>query len=104
VGRYHHAAVDDATRVRALKTYKRHLQKSAIDFIDFIDYVVEKFPFLVQTIRADRSHEFCPLFAYNGNVDLEKKLAVRARFYNKDQPHVAHKGKTPYEVLAGKPS
>ena len=55
MGRYHHAAVDDATRVRALKIYKRHPQKSDIDFID---YFVEKFPFRIQTIRTDRGHEF----------------------------------------------
>ena len=53
--RYQYTAIDDATRVRALKIYKRHTQKSAIDFID---YVVEKFPFRIQTIRTDRGHEF----------------------------------------------
>ena len=55
VRRYQYTAIDDATRVRALKIYKRHPQKSAIDFID---YVVEKFPFRIQTIRTDRGHEF----------------------------------------------
>ena len=37
--------IDDVTRVRALKVYKRHTQATsinAINFIDFIDYVVEK--------------------------------------------------------------
>lgn len=55
VRRYQYTAIDDATRVRVLKIYKRHPQKSAIDFID---YVVEKFPFRIQTIRTDRGHEF----------------------------------------------
>ncbi len=55
VRRYQYTAIDDATRVRALKIYKRHTQANAIDFID---YVVEKFPFRIQTIRTDRGHEF----------------------------------------------
>ncbi len=41
VRRYQYTAIDDATRVRALKIYRRHTQANAIDFID---YVVEKFP------------------------------------------------------------
>jgi len=48
-------AIDDATRVRALKIYRRHNQKNAKDFID---YVVEKFPFRIHTVRTDRGHEF----------------------------------------------
>jgi transposase len=53
--RYPYTAIDDATRVRALKIYKRHTQANAIDFIDT---VVDKFPFRIQTIRTDRGHEF----------------------------------------------
>jgi len=59
VRRYQYTAIDDATRVRALKLYKRHTQANAIDFID---YVVEKFPFRIQTIRTDRGHEFQAVF------------------------------------------
>ena len=33
VRRYQYAAIDDATRIRALKIYRRHTQKNAIDFI-----------------------------------------------------------------------
>jgi IS30 family transposase len=47
------------TRVRALKIYRRHTQANAIDFIN---YVVDKFPFRIQTIRTDRGHEFQALF------------------------------------------
>ena len=46
VKRYQHTAIDDATRIRALKVYARHTQENAISFIN---YVVEKFlscPFL----------------------------------------------------------
>jgi transposase-like protein len=53
--RYQYAAIDDTTRVRALKIYTRHTQASAIDFIDT---VVDKFPSRIQTIRTDRGHKF----------------------------------------------
>jgi hypothetical protein len=52
-------AIDDATRIRALKIYQQHNQKSSIDFID---YVVEKFPFRIHTIRTGRGHEWQALF------------------------------------------
>lgn len=55
VRRYQYTAIDDATRIRALKIYDRHNQKSSIDFID---YVVEKFPFRINTVRTDRGHEW----------------------------------------------
>ncbi len=53
--RFQYAAIDDATRVRALKIYNRHSQKNAIDFVD---YFIKKFPFRIQTVRTDNGHEF----------------------------------------------
>jgi hypothetical protein len=41
--------------VRALKIYAKHTQANAIDFVD---HIIEKFPFRIQTIRTDRGHEF----------------------------------------------
>lgn len=55
VRRYQYTAIDDATRVRALKILPKHNQNAAIEFID---YVIEKFPFRIHTIRTDRGHEF----------------------------------------------
>lgn len=55
VKRYQFAAIDDATRIRALKIYERHNQESAIDFID---HVVQRFPFRIHAIRTDNGHEF----------------------------------------------
>jgi len=55
VRRFQYTAIDDATRIRALKIYERHTQKNAIDFID---YVIEKFPFRIHTVRTDNGHEF----------------------------------------------
>lgn len=52
---FQYTAIDDATRIRALKIYKRHTQQNAIDFVD---YVIAKFPFRINTIRTDNGHEF----------------------------------------------
>ena len=62
VRRFQYTAIDDATRIRALKMYQRHNQQSAIDFID---YVIEKFPFRIHTIRTDRGHEFQARFHWH---------------------------------------
>lgn len=62
VKRYQYTAIDDATRIRALKVYKKHTQKNAIDFID---YVVDKFPFRIQTVRTDNGHEFQAQFHWH---------------------------------------
>lgn len=55
IRRFQHTAIDDATRVRALKVYERHTQANAIDFID---HIIEKFPFRICEIRTDNGHEF----------------------------------------------
>jgi hypothetical protein len=83
--RYPYTAIDDATRVRAPKIYKRHTQANAIDFID---YVGEKFPFRIQIIRTDRGHEFQALFHWH--------------VADQGMEHVYIKPKTPYEVLREK--
>jgi transposase InsO family protein len=62
VRRFQYTAIDDATRVRALKIYGRHNQVNAMNFID---YVIEKFPFRIHTIRTDRGHEFQALFHWH---------------------------------------
>ncbi len=62
IKRFQYTAIDDATRVRALKIYQRHTQANAIDFID---YVVGKFPFRINTIRTDRGHEFQAKFHWH---------------------------------------
>ncbi len=62
VRRYQYMAIDDATRIRALKVYERHNQANAIDFID---YVVEKFPFRIKMIRTDNGSEFQAKFHWH---------------------------------------
>ena len=62
VRRFQYTAIDDATRIRALRIYDKHTQNNAIDFVD---YVVEKFPFRIHTIRTDRGHEFQAQFHWH---------------------------------------
>ena len=62
VKRYQYTAIDDATRVRALKIYGCHNQKNACDFID---YIIEKFPFRIREISTDRGHEFQAKFHWH---------------------------------------
>jgi transposase InsO family protein len=52
---YQYTAVDDCTRLRVLKIYERNNQKNAIDFID---YVLSRLPFRVQTVQTDNGTEF----------------------------------------------
>lgn len=60
--RYQYAAIDDCTRIRALKIYNQHTQASSIDFIN---YVVDKFPFRIKIIRTDNGHEFQTQFHWH---------------------------------------
>ena len=60
--RFQFPAIDDATRVRALKIYEKHTQASAVDFID---HIIEKFPFRIRDIRTDDGHEFHAKFHWH---------------------------------------
>ena len=53
--RYRYTAIDDATRIRALKVYTRHTQKNAMHFLD---HVIKKFPFRIHTVRTAVSSFF----------------------------------------------
>ena len=55
IKRYQYTAIDDATRVRALKICDRHTQANAIAFID---YVIARFPFRIREVRTDNGHKF----------------------------------------------
>jgi hypothetical protein len=46
----HFTAIDDCTRLRVLRVYPRCDQKTAIGFLD---YVLERLPFRVETIQTD---------------------------------------------------
>ncbi len=62
VRRFQYTAIDDATRIRALKIYKRHTQENAIKFVE---YVIAKFPFRIHTVRTDNGHEFQAKFHWH---------------------------------------
>ncbi len=62
VKRFQYTAIDDCTRIRALKVYKKHTQASSIDFIN---YVVKKFPFRIKMVRTDNGHEFQTKFHWH---------------------------------------
>jgi transposase len=47
---YQFTAIDDCTRLRVLRIYPALNQKTAIQFVD---YVLERLPFLVQVIQTD---------------------------------------------------
>jgi hypothetical protein len=55
VRRFQYTAIDDATRIRALKIYKTHTQASAIDFLN---YVVGKFHFELGTFTPTTGTSF----------------------------------------------
>ena len=60
--RYQYTAIDDATGIRALKIDSKHAQENAIRFVN---YVIEKFPFRLHTIRTDNGHEFQAKFHWH---------------------------------------
>lgn len=60
--RFQYTAIDDATRIRALRIYDRHNQDCAIDFVD---YVIKSFPFRIRQIRTDNGHEFQARFHWH---------------------------------------
>jgi transposase InsO family protein len=59
---YQFTAIDDCTRIRVLRIYPRNNQKTAIQFID---YVLEKLPFRVETIQTDNGAEFQASFHWH---------------------------------------
>jgi|TARA_R110002124_G_scaffold286915_1_gene469152 transposase InsO family protein len=76
IKRYQYTAIDDATRVRALKIYERHTQKSAINFVT---YIIQKFPFRIQQIRTDRGHEFQSQFHWHVEDLGIRHVYIKAR-------------------------
>ena len=62
VRRFQYTAIDDATRIRALKIHEKHNQQNAINFVD---HVIRKFPIRIQTVRTDNGHEFQAKFHWH---------------------------------------
>ena len=83
IKRFQYTAIDDATRIRVLKIYEKHNQLSSIDFIN---YVVEKFPFRINTIQTDNGHEFQSKFHWH-----VQDLNMRHRFIKVGTPQLNSK-------------
>ncbi|MCL1927952.1 MAG: IS481 family transposase [Treponema sp.] len=62
IKRFQYTAIDDASRIRALKIYKKHNQECAVQFVD---YVIKKFSFRIMMIRTDNDHEFQAKFHWH---------------------------------------
>jgi transposase InsO family protein len=80
VRRYQYTAVDDATRIRALKVYPRHNQVTAIKFVE---YVIRKFPFRIHTIRTDNGHEWQAKFHWH-----VEDLGIRHEYIKPGRPNL----------------
>jgi len=59
---YQFTAIDDCTRLRVLRIYPALNQKTAIQFVD---YVVAKLPFAIDTIQTDNGSEFQSSFHWH---------------------------------------
>ena len=55
VKHYQFTAIDDCIRIRLLRVYPRNNQKTAIQFLD---YLLERLPFRVESIQTDNGTEF----------------------------------------------
>jgi transposase InsO family protein len=70
---FQYTAIDDATRIRALKLYDRHNQDTATEFVN---YVVQKFPLRIRKIRTDNGHEFQARFHWHAeDLGIEHRYA-----------------------------
>jgi transposase InsO family protein len=79
-GLYQYTSIDDCTRYRVLRIYKR---RTAANTLDFIDCVIEEMPFPVQRIQTDRGREF---FA----VKVQEKLMALGIKFRPNKPGSPH--------------
>jgi transposase InsO family protein len=80
IRRFQYTAIDDGTRVRALKIYEKHTQANAIDFVN---HIIEKFPFRIREIRTDNGHEFQAKFHWH-----VEDLGIRHAYIRKGTPQL----------------
>jgi transposase InsO family protein len=80
IKRYQYAAIDDATRARVLRIYRKHNQESSIDFMN---HFLSKFPFRVHTIQTDNGHEFQAKFHWHC-----EDLGINHVYIKKASPHL----------------
>ena len=64
----------------SLPTTQRHTQASAIDFID---HIIEKFPFRIREVRTDNGHEFQAKFHWH-----VEDLGIRHAYIKRGTPQL----------------
>jgi hypothetical protein len=62
IGCFQYTAIDDATRVRALNVCDKQPQANGQDFVD---HIIEKFPFRIKETRTDEGHDFEAQFSWH---------------------------------------
>ena len=80
-GIYQYTAVDDCSRWRVMELYRR---RTAGNTLDFIDVMIEQFPFSIQRIQCDRGREF---FAVKVQEKL-MKYSIKFRPIKPRSPHL----------------
>ena len=75
IRRFQYTAIDDA-----LKVYKKHTQANAIDFVD---HIIDKFPFRIREIRTDNGHEFQAKFHWH-----VEDLGIRHAYIKPSSPQL----------------
>ena len=80
-GLYQYTSIDDCTRYRVLRIYKR---RTAANTLNFIDCVTEEMPFPIQRIQTDRGREF---FAAKVQEKL-MELGIKFRPNKPASPHL----------------
>lgn len=83
-GIYQYTAVDDCSRWGVLEIYKRRTAKNTLQFLDL---VLEQFPFAIQRIQTDRGLEF---FAEEVQLKL-MSLNIKFRPNKPASPHLNEK-------------
>lgn len=88
IKRFQYTAIDDATRVRALRVYRQHTQANAIDFLN---YVVDKFPFRIKYVHTDNGYEFQSKFHWHA-----EDCGIIHRYIKPASPHLNGKVERSY--------
>lgn len=92
IKRFQYTAIDDTTRIRALKIYPKHTQANAMDLLD---YVIKKFPFRIKYVQTDDGHEFQSKFHWHA-----EDCGMIHRYIRPASPHL--NGKVEHSHLTDK--
>jgi transposase InsO family protein len=78
----------EAKADKTLKVYEKHTQANAIDFID---HIIEKFPFRIREVRTDNGHEFQAKFHWH-----VEDLGIRHAYIKRGTPQLNGKVERSY--------